>query len=177
MGEIGNAHPKFSSIPNCVVHPLEVWKCLPPVKTRLLVQGFEEGGCEADLAPDRRAARQPGLPVREIAAEFRLIEDFQVPVVVPWRGESGDDDTAERLLHDLAYVRRPGPIARRLQPYVVQIPPYSRSALLTAGAVSVIREEEFGQQFVVLENLDLYRADIGLSMADPTYRRTEGLVW
>ena len=125
------------------------------------------------------AERQDSLdfPFETIAAEFRLIEDFQVPVVVPWRGESGDDDTAERLLHDLAYVRRPGPIARRLQPYVVQIPPYSRSALLTAGAVSVIREEEFGQQFVVLENLDLYRADIGLSMADPTYRRTEGLVW
>ena len=124
------------------------------------------------------AERQHGLdfPFETIAAEFRLIEDFQVPVVVPWRGESGDDDTAERLLHDLAYAPRPGPIARRLQPYVVQIPPYRRSALLATGAVSVVREEEFGQQFVVLENLDLYRADTGLSLADPTYRRTEGLV-
>ena len=117
-----------------------------------------------------------GPPLETIAAKFRLIEDFQVPLVVPWRDESGDDDTAERLLHDLAYAPRPGPIARRLQPYVVQVPPYRRSALLTTGAVSVIREEEFGQQFVVLENLDLYRADTGLSLADPTYRRTEGLV-
>ena len=124
------------------------------------------------------AERQDSLdfPFETIATEFRLIEDYQVPVVVPWRGEYGDDDTAERLLHDLAYAPRPGPIARRLQPYVVQIPPYSRRALLTAGAVSAIREEEFGQQFVVLENLDLYRADIGLSLSDPTYRRAEGLV-
>ena len=41
----------------------------------------------------------------------------------------------------------------------------------------MIREGEFGQQFVVLENLDLYRADFGLSLADSTYRRTEGLEW
>ena len=56
------------------------------------------------------AERQHGLdfPFETIATEFRLIEDFQVPVVVPWRGESGDNDAAERLLHDLAYAPRPG---------------------------------------------------------------------
>lgn len=116
------------------------------------------------------------FPFETIATEFRLIEDFQVPVVVPWRGELGDDNTAEHLLHDLDHVLRPGSISRRLQPYVVQIPPSSRRELLVAGAVSVVREEAFGQQFVVLENLDLYCRDTGLALADPTYRSAKGLI-
>ena len=125
------------------------------------------------------AERGLGLdfPFETIARDFRLIEDRQSPVVVPWRGESGDDHTVERLLGDLDYAQRPGSIARRLQPYVVQIPHPDRSSLLAAGAVAVIREEEFGQQFVVLENLDLYRADIGLTLTDPTYRSEGGLIW
>lgn len=100
---------------------------------------------------------------------FRLIDDSQVPVVVPWHGEHETDQTSTRLLAELAHVPSPGKIAPLLQPYLVQTPPSKREDLLAAGSVSVIREREFGRQFVVLSNLDLYSADTGLVLSDPTH--------
>ena len=124
------------------------------------------------------AVRQRSLdfPFETIAKKFRLIDDSQVPVVVPWRGQHDTDQTSTRLLAELEHVPHPGAMARRLQPYLVQIPPFKRKDLLAAGSVSVIREKEFGHQFVVLSNLDLYRADTGLMLTDPRYRSIEGLV-
>jgi len=52
-----------------------------------------------------------------------------------------------------------------------------RRGLLDAGAVRYIRPDDFGEQFAVLANLDLYRADIGLTWSDPTFREAEGLVF
>ena len=123
---------------------------------------------------DRR--RSLDFPFETIARDFRLIEDVQVPVIVPWRGKDGNDDTAARLLRDLEHVPRPSRTARRLQPYVVQIPPFGREALLAVGAAHVVRERDFGRQFVVLGNLDLYDEQVGLRLDDPTARTAEGLV-
>ncbi len=117
------------------------------------------------------------FPFETIAKEFQLIETPMVPVIVPYRGLNEKDETVDSLLKELRWVERPGLIARRLQPYVVQVPPLARNALLSAGAVTVIRERDFGQQFVVLANPDLYRPDVGLTWADPTFRRAEGLVF
>ena len=117
--------------------------------------------------------RSLDFPFETIAREFRLIDDSQVPVVVPWHGEHDTELTLTRLLAELAHVPSPGKIARRLQPYLVQISPSKREDLLAAGSVSVIREMEFGQQFVVLSNLDLYRADTGLALSDPPHRTAE----
>ena len=124
---------------------------------------------------DRRLSLD--FPFETIAREFRLIEDSQVPVVAPWRGTDGSDDTLALLLHDLEHVPRPGRIARRLQPYVVQVPPSRREALLAAGAARIVREQDFGRQFIVLENLDLYDEHVGLKLDDPTSRTAEGLVY
>ena len=123
--------------------------------------------------------RTQDFPFETIAREFRLIDDVQVPVVVPWRGEGGRDDTAARLLRELEHVSRPGRIARKLQPYVVQIQPCQRGALIAAGAARVIREADFERQFVVLvpENLDLYDEHVGLKSDDPTFRTAAGLVY
>ena len=117
------------------------------------------------------------FPFETIAREFRLIDDAQAPVVVPGRGKDGTDDTAARLLRNLEHVPRPGPIARKLQPYVVQIPPSRREALLAVGAARTVREQDFGRQFVVLANLDLYDEHVGLKLDDPTTRIAEGLVY
>ena len=116
------------------------------------------------------------FPFETIAKEFRLIETPMVPVIVPYRGAAGDDDTVERLVGELEWVERPGRIARRLQPYVVQVPPSARGSLLSANAAMVIREADFDRQFVVLSNLELYRSDVGLTWDDPTYRTAEGLI-
>ena len=121
--------------------------------------------------------RRLDFPFETIAREFRLIDEIQVPVVTPWRGANGKDGTAERLLEKLKHVERPGWIARQLQPYIVQIGRAARDTLLAAGAVEIVREAEFGEQFVRLVNADLYQEDTGLSLENPTYRRAEGLVY
>ena len=117
------------------------------------------------------------FPFETIAEKFRLIETPLVPVIVPYHGPDGDDDKAKRLLEELKRAERPGRIARRLQPYVVQIPPRARASLLASGAAAPVRRDDFDHQFVVLTNLDLYTADVGLTWDDPTFREAEGLLF
>ena len=128
-----------------------------------------------------RLLREPGgnldFPFETIARKFRLIETPMAPIIVPWCGTHGHDDTAKRLLEELRWVERPGRIARRLQPYVVQVPPQVRTALLTAGAAEVIRKADFEHQFVELVNMDLYAPEIGLTWNEPEFRTAEGLLF
>ena len=125
----------------------------------------------------RERTRRLDFSFENIAEDFRLIETAMAPVIVPWCGESDTDDTENRLIRELEWVERPGRIARALQPYVVQTPRAGRAALLSAGAVKVIRKAKFAQQFVELTNQDLYRADVGLTWDDPAFRTIEGLVF
>ena len=98
-----------------------------------------------------------------------------VPVVVPYRGSNGDDETVTRLLEELSWTERPNSCARQLQPYVVQFPPFVRHTLLANGAVKAVCKERFEDQFIVLDNIDLYRDDVGLTWDDATFRKAEGL--
>ena len=124
----------------------------------------------------RERGRSLDFPFETIAGKFRLIETPMAPIIVPWCGTDGRDDMAKRLLDELRWVERLGRIARQLQPYVVQVPPQVRTALLTAGAAEVVRKADFEQQFVVLVNMDLYGPDTGLTWNDPTFRTAEGLL-
>ena len=125
----------------------------------------------------RERGRSLDFPFETIAGEFRLIETAMVPVIVPWCGADGLDDTAERLLEELRWAQRPGRIARQLQPYAVQVPPRIRTDLLNAGAAEVVRKADFDHQFVVLSNLDLYRPETGLTWDEPEFRTAEGLLF
>ena len=116
------------------------------------------------------------FPFASIARDFRMIETGMVPIIVPYRGSNGGDGTADGLIRDLEHVERPGWIARRLQTYTVQVPAKVRRKLLNVGAARFIREEDFGEQFSVLRNMDLYRPDIGLTWGDPTFLAAEGLI-
>ena len=127
------------------------------------------------LVSERR--RDLDFPFETIAGKFRLIETPMVPIIVPYRGTNDDDETVTHLLEELKWVNRPGLCARRLQPYVVQIQPFDRAALLAAGAAEIVRKDEFADQFVVLANPDLYRREVGLTWDDPTFRKTEGLLF
>ena len=125
----------------------------------------------------RERARSLDFPFETIAGEFRLIETAMAPIIVPWSGADGRDNTAERLLEELRWVEHPGRIARQLQPYVVQAPPRVRTALVDAGAAEVVRKADFDHQFVVLSNVDLYRSETGLIWDDPEFRTIEGLLY
>lgn len=71
------------------------------------------------------------------ANEFRLIENWQVPVIVPF------DEKAERLIKDLRHPNIPlhRDLLRGLQRYTVQIPPRMRDR--NATAFERLRDDQF----------------------------------
>jgi CRISPR-associated endonuclease/helicase Cas3 len=112
----------------------------------------------------------PLLPFERIAREFRMIEEGMMPVVVPLDAE------AEGLVGDLHVAPRVGAIARKLQRYVVQIPPKALCSLLAAGSVAEVAPPGSEQRFHVLTNKGLYRDDVGLTWDDPTWREAGALI-
>jgi len=114
------------------------------------------------------------FPFEAIAVAMRFIDGVMVPVIVA-KEESRTGDV-EELVRALRFAKGVGGIARQLARYTVGIPRSARSAMIAAGVAEVIRPEEFGDQFVVLHNLDLYTAETGLDWEDVTFRRVEGLI-
>lgn len=116
------------------------------------------------------------IPFETVARHFRLIETAMVPIIVPNPFGGAETPEASSLVRELERGDRPGRVARRLQPFTVQVPPFVRDRLVAAGAARIVDEERFEQQFVVLTNTDLYDSGVGLSWDDPTFRRAEGLI-
>lgn len=101
-----------------------------------------------------------------VADEFRLIEDWQVPVIVPY------DDKARALIENLRkpFIPLNRKLFRALQRYTVQIPPRMRDA--NVRSFEVLRDG----QFHVLISTDLnYSTDFGLTF-DETHCNSQQLV-
>ncbi|MCB1897010.1 MAG: CRISPR-associated endonuclease Cas3'' [Zoogloeaceae bacterium] len=110
------------------------------------------------------------LPLETLATKFRMIESVQTPVIVPY------DEEAHDALEALRHADRCGGLARKLQPYLVQLPRQSYHALCQVGAVQPVALEKWGEQFMVLRNMDLYTSAVGLNSDDPTFVRAESLI-
>ena len=115
------------------------------------------------------ASRVDSLPFETLASKFRLIEDAQLPVVIPY------DDIARAALAALDHVESCGAVARRLQSYLVPLPPRAYDALRRAGAIQPRSHQRFGEQFMELINFDLYDPNVGLTWDDPSFIRAENL--
>ena len=98
------------------------------------------------------------LPFADVAEAFRMIPDEAVPLIVPG-GRFGAPDT---LLDLLQRERVAGGLARRLQPYVVNVSRQHRHRMMADGSANVIRPDDFGEQFVVLANTAAYDGLTGL---------------
>lgn len=122
-----------------------------------LLGRFAEGGLD-------------GLPFETVATKFRMIESTQCPVIIPF------DESAREALNALSYADRVKSIARRLQPYVVQLPRRGYQALYRAGAVQPIAPEKFDEQFIALENESLYDERFGLNWDCPSFIDAEKTV-
>lgn len=135
---------------------------------------YTEKGPELDAKRllDMHKDHAPKLtfPFQNIAKAFNMIESHLLPVIVPL------DDKASGLVQSLHFAQKVGGIARQLQPYLVQIPKTGFEVLRKAGAISVIAPEKFGTQFWMLENMNLYDLDAGLSWEDPTFINAEKTV-
>jgi len=118
-----------------------------------------------------RSCRLDSLPLETLAARFRMIDSVQMPVIVPY------DDTARDALEALRHADKSGGIARRLQPYLVQLPRQGFEALRKSGAVQPVAPERWGEQFMALTVMDLYDPRFGLNWDDPAFLKGESLVW
>ena len=76
------------------------------------------------------------------------------------------------MLGELKTTERVGEIARRLQPYVVQIHPGSSHASALPERSSRSRRSGSASSFGRSSASSLYRADLGLTWDDPTYRES-----
>ena len=137
---------------------------------------WQKGSAELDshnLLGLLKASQLESLPFETLAAKFRMIENLQFPVIVPWN----NDETARSALADLEWAESCGGLARTLQPYIVSLPRQAYEALRAAGAIQPKAPDRFGDQFMELMNLDLYREDIGLTWDNPSLIKTENLYW
>jgi CRISPR-associated endonuclease/helicase Cas3 len=112
------------------------------------------------------------FPFETIAEAMRFIDDTMVPVIVPVE----DAGMVEPLVEELRWAKGVGGIARKLGRYTVGVPRRVRNAMLAARIAECIRGDEFGDQFVVLLNRDLYRPDTGLFWDDLAFRMAESLI-
>lgn len=124
-----------------------------------------------DLMGLLRRSRLDSLPLETLATRFRMIDSAQMPVIVPY------DDTAREALRDLRFAERSGSIARRLQPYLVQLPRQGFEALRKSGAIQPVAADRWGEQFMALTVMDLYDERYGLSWDDPAFLKLESLMW
>lgn len=105
------------------------------------------------------------FPFREIAGEFRFIEDEGTALIVP------KEDEAEELVQQLRFTEFPRPVLRRLQQYSVTVRSRDLARLRSDGAVEMIRDT-----YPVLRNMAAYSDDVGLCTDAGGVWEAEGLI-
>jgi CRISPR-associated endonuclease/helicase Cas3 len=106
----------------------------------------------------RLSGREPDFDYRRVGERFRLVESEMTPVIVP------TDEVARDVLRALSAENPipPGAGARRLQPYLVQIPRKAFGELVALGHVRFVREDRYEHQFAEMITLRLYTSESGL---------------
>lgn len=115
-------------------------------------------------------SRIDSLPLETLATKFRMIDTVQMPVIVPF------DDDAREYLKSLRHVDKSGGLARKLQPYLVQLPRNGFDALRKAGAIQPVAPEKWGEQFVELVNMDIYSREFGIWWEEPTFMKSANTI-
>lgn len=90
-------------------------------------------------------------------AEFSLIDSATRAIIIPWKGKGENTSKAEPLLRELATVKYPRTVLRKLQPYIVQVYEYNFKTLYESGMVDMIAE-----QFPALVDLCAYDPQCGI---------------
>jgi CRISPR-associated endonuclease/helicase Cas3 len=168
IGELGRVYvylpetpPRMPWLKRCATRAEETLRSLPgadPLGLVTMRRYFELLYDVEELDKKRIVPRlNPQLtlelyfPFREVAQDFRFIEDESVGVVIP-----READAAE-LVQRLQYTEHPRLILRKLQQYTVALRTRDYHAMEVAGALEVV-----AGSFPVLRNLRAYREDVGL---------------
>ena len=135
---------------------------------------WQKGDTQLDV-PDLmgllRESRPDSLPLETLATKFRMIDNVQMAVIVPY------DNDARNALQKLEFAEGSVGIARKLQPYLIQLPRQGFDALRKAGAIEPAAPAKWGDQFMVLGHEDLYDKQFGLNWDNPTFIRADRLNW
>lgn len=108
---------------------------------------------------------------RTVADKFRMIESGMEPVIIQ------TDPVAKNAVDKLRVQDvSSGRIARKLQTYIVQVPPKARDLLIDNGHVAFVCQDLRGDQFAVLQNDSLYDPDVGLLWGDADYLAVENSI-
>lgn len=124
-----------------------------------------------DLLGQLASSRLDSLPMETLASKFRMIDSVQMPVIVPY------DETAREALKALEFADGSAGLARRLQPYLVQLPRKGFDALYKAGAIAPVNPGKWGEQFMQLTHQGLYDLRYGVHCDEPALIQTDHLCW
>lgn len=105
------------------------------------------------------------FPFREIAGDFRFIEEETIGVIIPL------EPVARELVQELRYTEYPRSTQRKLQQYSVALRMRDFAVLEKAKAVEMVRGE-----YPVLNNLAAYREEVGICIDGSEVWEVEGLI-
>lgn len=94
------------------------------------------------------------FPFREIAEDFRLIEDEGIGLIVTSQKE--DENNIARLVQELRNTEFPFSTIRKLQQYSVTVRTKTLAKLISDGSVEMIRE-----RYPMLTNASAYKENLG----------------
>lgn len=109
---------------------------------------------------------------RTAAEKFRMIENGMAPIIIN-RNQSADEAIVKLGIDAVPS----GALARKLQPYLVQVPPRARARLVHNGRARFAHPALRGDQFCVLTDDHLYGQEVGLLWEDADFLSTESLMW
>ncbi len=121
-------------------------------------------------------AEQGLFPFRSLARDFRFIEDYELPLLIPYNAE------ARKAMDLLRAGEADRNLYRRLQQWTVGVPEKAMRAMLGKS----VREIGFAGQYYELINEDLYtglkgegrnKPALGLDLRNPVFREVEGLMF
>ena len=153
--------PKMPWLQRCASRAGETLRCLPaedPLGLAAMRRYFELLYDVQELDKKRIVKRLNAsvgsellFPFKEIAGDFRFIEDEGTAVIIPRQSE------AEELVRQLRFTEFPRPVLRKLQRYSVSVRSRDLAKLRSDGAVEMIQDS-----YPVLRNMAAYSEDVGL---------------
>jgi CRISPR-associated endonuclease/helicase Cas3 len=109
-------------------------------------------------------ARMLNFPFREISSEFKVIDDYSIPVLIPWgEGESLINELKAKIDNHREIDKK---ILRKLQRFTVNLYPKYFYEHLGKSINYLMPQQE---RFAVLQNLSIYSDDLGIILEDPYF--------
>jgi CRISPR-associated endonuclease/helicase Cas3 len=109
--------------------------------------------------------RKGDFPFRTVDKKFRIIENDQESLFVPW------NEYAQKIVEEMRSPKNPYSAARKAQRFTVQIFPRVLAGLVAEGSVERIKD-----QFYVLISKALYDKDLGLCPDSKIFSDVESLI-